>query len=104
MERGSTIGMDRFGLENYLPTEKRAEVLARLCAEGYAGQMVLSHDANRWTDMLPPEDKRRTRPRWHYTHISDDIPPALRQAGVTEDQIEQMLVRNPQAIFEARKA
>src|SRR5438128_3787898 len=102
MERGSTIGMDRFGLENYLPTAKRVEVLARLCAEGYADKMVLSHDANCWTDMLSEEDKRRTRPRWHYTHISDDVLPALRKAGVTEDQIEQMLVRNPRAIFEAR--
>ncbi len=101
MERGSTIGMDRFGLESYLPTDKRVAVLARLCAEGYAPRMVLSHDANCWTDMLSEEDKRRTRPRWHYTHISDDILPALRTAGVTEDQIEQMLVRNPRAIFEA---
>jgi phosphotriesterase-related protein len=102
MERGSTIGMDRFGLEHFLPTDKRVDVLARLCAEGYAGKMVLSHDANCWTDMLSEEAKRRTRPRWHYTHISDDILPALRKAGVTDDQIEQMLVRNPRAIFEAR--
>ena len=101
MERGSTIGMDRFGLDNFLPTEKRVDVLARLCAEGYAAKMVLSHDANCWTDMLSEDDKRRTRPRWHYTHISDDILPALRKAGVTEDQIDQMLVRNPRAIFEA---
>ena len=35
------------------------------------------------------------------THISDDILPALRAAGVTADQIEQMLVGNPRAIFEA---
>ncbi len=102
MERGSTIGMDRFGLEHFLPTEKRVEVLARLCAEGYAGRMVLSHDANCWSDMLSEDDKRRTRPRWHYTHISDDILPALRKAGVKDDHIEQMLVRNPRAIFEAR--
>ncbi len=100
MERGSTIGMDRFGLDNFLSTEKRVEVLARLCAEGYAPKMVLSHDANCWTDMLSEDDKRRTRPRWHYTHISDDILPALRKAGVTEEQIDQMLVRNPRAIFE----
>jgi phosphotriesterase-related protein len=104
MDRGSTIGMDRFGLEHFLPTPKRVEVLARLCAEGYAGKMVLSHDANCWSDMLSEDDKRRTRPLWHYNHISDDILPALRKAGVTEDQIEQMLVRNPRAIFEARKA
>jgi phosphotriesterase-related protein len=101
MERGSTIGMDRFGLEHFLPTNTRVEVLARLCAEGHAGQMVLSHDANCWSDMLSEEAKRRTRPRWHYTHISDDILPALRKAGVTEDQIDQMLVRNPRAILAA---
>ena len=44
--------------------------------------MVLSHDANCWTDMVSEDDKRRTRPLWHYTHISDDILPALRKAGV----------------------
>ncbi len=103
MDRGSTIGMDRFGLEHFLPTAKRVEVLARLCAEGYAGKMVLSHDANCWTDMVSEDDKRRTRPLWHYNHISDDILPALRKAGVTEDQIEQMLVGNPRAIFEASR-
>jgi phosphotriesterase-related protein len=103
MERGSTIGMDRFGLDHFLPTEKRVEVLARLCAEGYAARMVLSHDANCWTDMLSEDAKRRTRPRWHYTHISDDILPALRKAGVSEDQIDQMLVRNPRAIFEGQR-
>jgi phosphotriesterase-related protein len=100
MERGSTIGMDRFGLENFLPTDKRVEVLARLCAEGYAPKMVLSHDANCWTDMLSEDDKRRTRPRWNYNHISDDILPLLRKAGVSEEQIDQMLVANPRAIFE----
>jgi phosphotriesterase-related protein len=102
MERGSTIGMDRFGLEHFLPTEKRVEVLARLCAEGYAPKMVLSHDANCWTDMLSEDAKRRTRPRWNYNHIPDDILPALRKAGVSDDQLDQMLVRNPRAIFEGR--
>jgi predicted metal-dependent phosphotriesterase family hydrolase len=38
-------------------------------------------------------------PTLMHEHI--DILPALRAAGVTEDQIEQMLVRNPRAIFEA---
>jgi phosphotriesterase-related protein len=79
------------------------EVLARLCAEGSAGKMVLSHDANCWTDMLSEDDKRRTRPLWHYNHISDDILPALRKASVTEAQIEQMLVANPRPIFEGSR-
>jgi predicted metal-dependent phosphotriesterase family hydrolase len=51
---------------------------------------------------LSEDDKRRTRPLWRYNHIADDILPALRKA-VKEDQIEQMLVRNPRAIFEARR-
>ena len=37
-------------------------------------------------------------------YISDDILPALRKAGVTDDQLDRMLVRNPRAIFEAREA
>src|SRR4029077_7053603 len=102
MERGSTIGMDRFALAHLLPTAKRVEVVAELCAEGYASQMVLSHDANCWSDMQSEEDKHRTRPHWHYNHISDDILPALRAAGVTEEHIAQMLVHNQRAIFEAR--
>src|SRR5437773_10880824 len=104
MDRGGKSGMARFGRDRVLPTARRVEVVARLCAEGYASQMVLSHDANCWSDMLSEEDKRRTRPHWHYNHIADDILPALRKAGVTEDQIEQMLVRNPRAIFEAWKS
>ena len=104
MRRGSTIGMDRFGLDNFLPTAKRVEVIARLCAEGYAGQMVLSHDANCWSDMMSEAEKAQTRPKWNYNHISDDILPALRAAGVSDDHIDQMLVRNPRAIFEARGA
>ena len=104
MRRGSTIGMDRFGLDNFLPTPKRVEVIAQLCAEGYAGQMVLSHDANCWSDMMSDAEKARTRPHWNYNHISDDVLPALRKAGVTDDQIDQMMVRNPRAIFDARGA
>lgn len=62
---------------------------------------LLSHDANCWTDMLTEDAKRRTRPKWNYNHISDDILPALRKAGVAEADIDQMLVVNPRAIFAA---
>ena len=93
--------MDRFGIENLLSTDKRVAVIAKLCAEGYAGKMVLSHDANCMTDMISEEEKRRTRPLWNYNHIPDNVLPALRRAGVTDDQIDQMMVRNPRALFEA---
>ena len=101
MERGSMIGMDRFGLDTLLPMERRVAVIAALCAEGYAAKMVLSHDANCWTERLTEAEKQRIRPRWHFNHISDDVLPALRAAGVSEAQINQMLVENPRAIFGA---
>jgi phosphotriesterase-related protein len=39
-------------------------------------------------------------PNWHYLHISNDVLPALRERGVTDDQIDEMLVANPRAWFE----
>ncbi|HEY6598894.1 MAG TPA: hypothetical protein VIZ30_06260, partial [Pseudomonadales bacterium] len=45
MANGSFIGMDRFGIDVLLPTERRVETVAKLCRRGYADRMVLSHDA-----------------------------------------------------------
>ncbi|HZU77935.1 MAG TPA: phosphotriesterase-related protein [Dehalococcoidia bacterium] len=103
--RGSTIGMDRFGLEGISPFEARVDVVAALCREGYAGQMVLSHDASAEWGGFPGVDNRAARmPHWHYNHIHDDVLPALRERGVTEQQIQQMLVDNPRRIFERQGA
>ena len=41
-------------------------------------------------------------PNWHYLHISDDVLPALRERGVTDEQIHTMMVDNPSAIFAAQ--
>ena len=40
----------------------------------------------------------------HDRRVGRDVLPALREQGVTEEQIEQMLVGNPRAIFEAQGA
>lgn len=99
MERGSTIGMDRFGLDMFLETERRVQTVATLCEMGYAGKMVLSHDTNCFMDTIPRE-RRGGMPNWNFLHISRDILPALRAKGVTAEQIRQMTVDNPRAIFE----
>ncbi len=100
MKRGSSIGMDRFGLDHLLPMEKRVAVVARLCELGYAGQMVLAHDTSCDIDWFPADVIRASVPNWHYLHISRDVLPALRAAGVTDEQIGQMMVDNPRRIFE----
>jgi phosphotriesterase-related protein len=100
IERGSYIGMDRFGIDVILPTAERVATIARLCEMGHAERMVLSHDANSYMDWYPRDALEQNVPNWHYNHIVDDVIPALRQAGVTEEQIHQMTVENPRRIFE----
>jgi phosphotriesterase-related protein len=62
--------------------------------------MVLAHDACSSIDWFPMEAVRTAVPNWHFLHISNDVLPALRRAGVTEDQIQQMMEGNPRRIFE----
>ena len=102
MKAGSTIGMDRFGIDVFLATEKRAATVAELCKRGWAGQMVLSHDASCVLDWYPREALAAAVPRWHYRHITDDVLPMLRDAGAGDDQVHQMTVENPKRIFEAQ--
>ena len=52
---GSYIGMDRFGLDVFLPFEDRVDTVARMCERGHADKMVLSHDAMCFNDWLPEE-------------------------------------------------
>lgn len=39
-------------------------------------------------------------PTWNYPHISADVLPALLERGLTEDDIDAILVRNPRRYFE----
>jgi phosphotriesterase-related protein len=100
MDNGSTIGMDRFGIDNMLPLEDRVNSVARLSAEGYADRMVLSHDASCFLDLFPADACSTWLPKWSYTHIFDDVLPQLRARGVDDGQIRQMLVDNPRRIFD----
>jgi phosphotriesterase-related protein len=99
LDTGATLGMDRFGLDAILGFAERVATVAELCARGYAGQLVLSHDASCFADVLSEEMRQRANPNWHFQHITRDVLPALRVRGVTDEQLETMLVRNPRRIL-----
>jgi phosphotriesterase-related protein len=105
MDDGSVIGMDRCGIyRRTMPTfEERVATIAALAAEGYADRMVLSHDASCHLDLLPWFEPERF-PKWHYTHISDEVLPALREQGVTEEQTDLMMIGNPRRVFSTLSA
>jgi phosphotriesterase-related protein len=66
--------------------------------------MVLSHDAACHNDWLDDDVLAQVTPRWNYLHITRDVIPALKVRGVTDQQLSQMLVDNPRAIFERQGA
>lgn len=99
---GSYLGMDRFGVDAILGFEDRVNTVATMCERGHADRMVLSHDASCYFDALPEATLPVALPNWHYLHIHDDVLPALRQRGVTEEQLTTMLVDNPRTIFSTR--
>lgn len=101
---GSYIGMDRFGADAILSFEDRVNTVATMCEHGHAGKMVLSHDASCFIDWLPEEIVPVVMPNWHYLHIHNDVIPALKERGVTDEQITTMLVDNPRAIFDRQGA
>ena len=99
MDAGATIGMDRFGMEHVLPDIARIATVQALLREGYADRMVLSHDAAYFSRVTPPSWRAAHAPHWHMENISRRVLPALRAGGATEDQLHQMMVRNPARIL-----
>lgn len=99
---GSYLGMDRFGIDVLLPFEDRVNTVAKMCERGHADKMVLSHDAACFNDWLPERALPAVLPNWHFLHIHNDVIPALKARGVTDEQLHTMLVENPRRIFEVQ--
>jgi len=98
-EHGFILGMDRFGITLGTTFEARADIVVELCRRGFADQMVLSQDAACYIDWIDPNILAMAT-QWNYLHIADEVLPYLRQHGVTDDQIDAMLVRTPRRYFE----
>ncbi len=97
---GASLGCDRFNIEHFNPDARRIETLTALVAEGLTDRIHLGHDAACFMDFMvnnPPFAHERP----DYLHISNTILPALRANGVTREQIDEMLVVNPQRFFGA---
>jgi phosphotriesterase-related protein len=102
-DAGCLLGMDRFGLDIYNPTASRIDTIVALAEQGYADRMVLSHDASCYIDYFPGQAQAavaQIAPNWNFTHISNDVLPALSERGVSDQQVRQMLVEAPRSYFE----
>lgn len=97
---GALLGMDRFGLDILLPFEDRVSTVVAMCERGHAGSMILSQDANCFSDWFPPGLEAQVSPNWHFLHVLQDVVPALLERGVSQEDVDLMLRRNPREFFE----
>jgi phosphotriesterase-related protein len=100
LDKGVFIGMDRYGLEIFLPMERRNATVTALLARGYADRMFLSQDFCATLDWYPPEMGRQLMEQgaakdWSMTLVCDQVIPALRESGMTDEQLQTMMVANP---------
>jgi phosphotriesterase-related protein len=102
LDRGAFLGFDRFGMETLFPDRLRIAALAGLLSIGYARQIVLSHDyvgSFLGRSMFRTPESQQGLAKWSYTHLFKEVLPKLRTIGVSEAQIQTMLVENPRRFF-----
>ncbi len=96
LSAGAYIGMDRYGADNWLPTAKRNEVLLELCHQGHGSKMILGHDYASMIDLFDRDVQDRDYPNWYWTHISKNVLPELRRAGLSDAVLDPMVGENVQ--------
>ncbi|MBD2760016.1 hypothetical protein IEE94_10905 [Yimella sp. cx-573] len=62
--------------------------------------IVIAHDASCFIDWFDPVAKEQVAPKWNFRHISQDVIPALVEGGLTTEDIDTILVKNPRRYFE----
>jgi phosphotriesterase-related protein len=100
LEKGVWIGLDRFGIEMYLPMENRLKTATALLERGYERQMFISADSCGSIDWFPEEQVEQLVQAgavkdWTITLVHDQVIPALRERGMTDGQLDTLLVENP---------
>src|SRR5438105_6183292 len=101
IDRGVYVGLDRYGLEMFLPIDKRNATAAELLRRGHAERMMISQDYCATIDWYPPEARpvfegQGAIRNWSMTLVFDEVVPALREQGALDDQAFQTIfVGNP---------
>jgi phosphotriesterase-related protein len=99
LEKGVWIGLDRYGLEIFLPYEQRQATTKALLERGYADRMFLSADSCATLDYYPADVieqlvKGGASKNWNIRIVPEKVLPELREAGMTEEQKRTMMVDN----------
>jgi phosphotriesterase-related protein len=100
LETGVWIGLDRYGLDIFLPYEKRQATAKALLERGYADRIFLSADSVATTDWFPLNVidaliASGAAHDWTIRIVHERVLLELREWGMTEEQERTMMVENP---------
>jgi len=101
IDEGVYVGLDRYGLEMFLPIDKRNATAAELLRRGHAERLIISQDYCATIDWFPAEaapafEAQGAIRNWSMTLVFDEVVPALREQGVLDDAaFNTIFVENP---------
>ena len=101
IDKGVYVGLDRYGLEMYLPIDKRNATTAELLRRGHADQLMISQDFCATIDWFPAEaadvfESQGAIRNWSMTLVFDEVVPTLRELGAMDDQsFHTIFIENP---------
>ncbi|MCW2990068.1 MAG: aryldialkylphosphatase, partial [Solirubrobacterales bacterium] len=101
LDQGVYAGLDRYGLDMFLPMDQRNAVTAELLRRGHAERLVISQDYCATIDWFPPEVQEQLLAspaihNWSFTLVFEEVVPWLREQGVMDDAVfETIFVHNP---------
>lgn len=91
-EQGVYLEIDNIGYTDYQPEWVRADNVAALCKEGFAEKVLLSEDICLLNHLKYQGGKG-------YGYLLEVFIPLLKDRGVSDEQIHQMLVANPAKVL-----
>lgn len=92
IELGFNVSFDTVGKNNYFPDKDRIQYLLELQENDMLGQICLSMDITRKSNM-------KYKGGIGYTYLFTDFLPMMKEAGISDQSIEKMFVSNPKRIF-----
>jgi phosphotriesterase-related protein len=101
LDSGVWIGLDRYGLELYLPMERRNATFAELLRRGHAGRIHVSQDFCATIDWFPEEFEEQAVDAglikdWSMTLVFDQVLPWLREQDLLDQETEDTIfIDNP---------
>ena len=92
LDCGAYVEFDTIGKNKYLRDEQRIAFIKTCCDRGYVKQLLLSMDITRRSHL-------KANGGIGYAYLVDSFLPRLREAGVSEHAIQNMLDHNPDRIL-----